>query len=212
MISSSLPGSLCTLSAGTTLKLYASGSNGQLNFISNVTLGGNSAKILAADAVTIFNSVVVTIGGTNAADVYTNHANYTGFGGNSSTTGTFAGAGAHNPQPLSSAPPFNDPPVDAATVTSSTNVTSSGTIVNSDLKTTSKKATGSVINVSDSGQLLSLLDAAVPGPGGKITIPASKSTSNWRDSSGINAAGRLNAGRRAADIRDARSLPARRLP
>ena len=33
-----------TLSADTTLKLYAPGSNGQLNFISNVTLGGNSAK------------------------------------------------------------------------------------------------------------------------------------------------------------------------
>ena len=30
------------LSADTTLKLYASGSNGQLNFVSNVTLGGNS--------------------------------------------------------------------------------------------------------------------------------------------------------------------------
>ena len=60
-----------TLSADSTLKLYAPGSNGQLNFISNVTLGGNSAKILAANSVTIFNNVVVTIGGTNPADVYT---------------------------------------------------------------------------------------------------------------------------------------------
>ena len=65
-----------TLSADTTLKLYASGSNGQLNFISDVTLGGNSAKILAANAVTIFDGVVVTIGGTNPADVFTNNANY----------------------------------------------------------------------------------------------------------------------------------------
>src|SRR5205814_8132004 len=92
-----------TLSADTTLELYASGSNGQLNFVSNVTLSGNSAKILAADSVKIFDSVVVTIGGPNAADVYTNNANYTGFGGNGSTTGTFAGAGANDPQPLSSA-------------------------------------------------------------------------------------------------------------
>ena len=38
-----------TLSADTTLKLYAPGSNGQLNFVSNVTLGGNSKKILAAE-------------------------------------------------------------------------------------------------------------------------------------------------------------------
>ena len=64
-----------TLSADTTLKLYAPGSNGQLNFISNVTLGGNSAKILAANSITIFNGVVVTVGNVsdeNPADVYTN--------------------------------------------------------------------------------------------------------------------------------------------
>ena len=91
------------LSADTTLKLYAPGSNGQLNFISNVTLGGNGAKILAANSVTIFNNIVVTIGGPNPVDVFVNfvggvpNANYTGFGGNNSTTGTFAGAGANNP-------------------------------------------------------------------------------------------------------------------
>src|SRR5206468_7601596 len=68
---------------------------------SNVTLGGNSKKILAADSVTIFNNVVVTIGGEALADVFTNHPNYTGFGGNGSTTGTFAGAGANRPRPLS---------------------------------------------------------------------------------------------------------------
>ena len=92
-----------TLSADSTLKLYAPGSNGQLNFISNVTLGGNSLKILAANSITIFNNVVVTIGGPKPADVYTGftgeipNANYTGFGGNDSTTGTFAGAGANDP-------------------------------------------------------------------------------------------------------------------
>ena len=102
-----------TLSADTTLKLYAPGSNGQLNFISNVTLGGNSAKILAANSITIFNNVVVTIGGSKPADVYTGftgevpNANYTGFGGNGSTTGTFGGAGANDPQPLEKAPPFD---------------------------------------------------------------------------------------------------------
>src|SRR5881398_1347014 len=91
------------LSADTTLKLYAPGSNGHLNFLSNVTLGGNSLKILAANSVTIFNNIVVTIGGPNPADVYTNNANYTGSGGNGTTTGTFAGAGAHNPLPLDQA-------------------------------------------------------------------------------------------------------------
>ena len=96
-----------TLSADTTLKLYAPGSNGQLNFLSNVTLDGNSKKILAANSVTIFNNVLVTIGGEAPADVYTNNPNYTGFGGNGSTTGTFAGAGANGPHPLSEAPPFD---------------------------------------------------------------------------------------------------------
>ena len=95
-----------TLSADTTLELYASGSKGQLNFVSNVTLGGNSIKILAANSVTIFNNIVVTIGGSTPAQVYTNNANYTGFGGNGTTTGTFAGAGANNPLPLNQAPPF----------------------------------------------------------------------------------------------------------
>src|SRR6266699_2564514 len=95
-----------TLSADTTLKLYAVGSNGTINFEADVTLGGNSAKILAANTITIFNNVTVTIGGSTPADVYTTNANYTGFGGNGSTTGTFAGAGANNPQPLSSAPLF----------------------------------------------------------------------------------------------------------
>jgi hypothetical protein len=59
--------------------------------------------------------VVVTIGGQRPADVYVGfsgeqfHANYSGFGGNASTTGTFGGAGANNPQQLSSAPAFDGP-------------------------------------------------------------------------------------------------------
>jgi hypothetical protein len=139
-----------TLSADTTLKLYAPGSNGELNFISNVTLDGNSKKILAANSVTIFDNVVVTIGGKAPADVYTNNANYSGYGGNGSTTGTFAGAGANKPQPLSKAPPFDAPPPG-----NPTNV----------------KKPKAVINIRDSGQLLSLLDGAVPGPDGRLKVP-----------------------------------------
>jgi hypothetical protein len=211
-----------TLSADTTLQLYASGSNGQLNFVSDVTLGGNSRKILAADAVTIFDDVVVTINGPSAAEVYTNNANYTGSGGNNSTTGTFGGsAGANNPQPLDSAPPFDAPFAPAAVggparakvdprPPSSTNVTSSRRI-NSD-RETAKKGTGGVIKVSDSGQLLSLLDRTTPGPGGRITIPASNRTSNGGNSGRLNAAARLNADRGAVNIRSASSLPASRLP
>jgi len=139
-----------TISADTILKLYAPGSNGQLNFISNVTLGGESKKILAANSITIFNNVVVTIGGELAAEVYTNNANYTGFGGNNSTTGTFAGAGANRPQPLSEAPPFGAPTPG---------------------NPTNGKRTKTVINIQDSGQLLALLDGAVPGRDGRLHAP-----------------------------------------
>jgi len=195
-----------TLSADTTLKLYANSSNGTVNFIADVTLTGASTKIIAGDTVKVFDNVVVTIG-MSPADIYTNHAHYSSSnGGDGTTNGIFTASGFTGPAVTThlsaTPPPFNDPPLSAATVTS---VTSGGNV-------TSGKKTGAVMNVSDSGQLLSLLDGATPGPGGKITIPASKSTSNWRDSSGINAAGRLNAGRDAADIRDAHSLAAGRLP
>jgi hypothetical protein len=66
--------------------------------------------------------------------------------------------------------------------------------------------------------LLSLLDGADPGPGGKITIPASKNTSNSRNSDRIDAAARLNAGsrvnadRRAMNMRTASSPAIGRLP
>jgi hypothetical protein len=181
-----------TLSADTTLKLYASGSNGQLNFVSNVTLGGNSTKILAANSVTIFNNVTVTIGGTTPANVYTNNANYTGFGGNGSTTGTFAGAGANSPQALSSAPPFGDPP---ATVS----------------KVTSGKTTGAAIDVSSTGELLSLLDGAPVGPDGKITISGSHSISNLKNLGGTNINGLSRADRRMLiqQMRDERRDTAR---
>ncbi len=197
-----------TLSADSTLKLYAPGSNGQLNFISNVTLGGNSVKILAANSITIFNNVVVTIGGSKPADVYTGftgeipNANYTGFGGNGSTTGTFAGAGANDPQPLAKAPQFN----------STNHVTAAGKPGGGG------KATDTTINVGSSDELLALLDHAARGPDGKITVPPSKSTNNLRNSGRIAAAGRLTAGnrldvnRRAMDMRTTVSSVMRHSP
>lgn len=94
-----------SISADTMLKLYAGGSNGTIDFVNDVTLGGNSAKIIAANTVIINNGKIVTILGPSAADVFTNHANFTGFGGNGSTTGTFAGKGAVT-HPLSAAPGY----------------------------------------------------------------------------------------------------------
>jgi hypothetical protein len=202
------------LSADTTLKLYAPGSNGQINFVSNVTLGGNGTKILAANSVTIFNNIVVTIGGPNPADVFTNIANYTGFGGNGTTTGTFAGAGANNPQPLINAPPFGASPIPTRTRIHprppSTVVTGGKVPVGSTVAI--GKKIDNVIHVGSSDELLSLLDGAAPGPGGKITIPASRRGSLERNASRFNRAADLNAHRHAEQIRTASSFSPRRLP
>jgi hypothetical protein len=159
------------LSADTELKLYASGSNGSLNFLSNVTLGGSAlTKILAANTINILDGVVVTIGGSTPADVYTNNANYTGFGGNGTTTGTFAGAGANNPQPLANAPPFG------ASSPSRPNVRPGN-------HGTENRGT---INVSNTDQLLALLDGATVGPDGKVRISNSKNISSPGNTSRIN--------------------------
>jgi hypothetical protein len=151
------------------LKLYASGSNGQLNFVSNVTLGGNAVKILAANSITIFDNIVVTINGP-AAQVYTNNANYTGFGGNGTTTGTFAGSGANDPQPLANAPPFGSPPSSRP----------NGRPGNHGAENRG------IINVNNTAELLALLDGAAVGPDGKVTV---SSPTNKRDLSRINMNG-----------------------
>jgi hypothetical protein len=82
-----------SISADTTMKLYAGGSNGTVDFVDNVRLGGNSAKSIAARTVNIHNGKVVTVEGP-AARVFTTNANYTGSGGNGSRTGSFSGSGA----------------------------------------------------------------------------------------------------------------------
>jgi hypothetical protein len=102
------------INADTMLKLYAPGSNGQLNFIANVTLSSNTAATLAANTITIQPTVIVNIAGTGGpANIYTNNPNYnftpgggyTGPPGNPAN-GSFGGNGAHDPQPLLAAPTF----------------------------------------------------------------------------------------------------------
>ncbi len=187
-----------TLSGDTTLKLYAPGSNGAINFVSNVTLDSNSSVIIAGNTVTINNGVMVTITGDDGihASVFTNVPNYTGSGGNGSTSGVFAGNGADT-LPLGQAPPFGNPPRPATTVPPGGNVP--------------HRPRPGVINVTSTEQLLALLDRAVPGRGGRITIPASRTPGNGRNASRINAAARLSADRRAANSGTTSSMPARRL-
>jgi hypothetical protein len=92
-----------TISADAVIDLYASGSNGQVTFTDNVTLSGASAKTIAGHSVTIANDKTVNVSGSGPANVFTNNPNYTGSGGNGSTTGRFGGAGAIT-QPFSARP------------------------------------------------------------------------------------------------------------
>jgi hypothetical protein len=95
-----------TINADSTLKLYGGSTNGQVHFTDNVTLGGNSNKIIAGKTVTIDNLKTVTIGGTAPAQVYSDNRNFSlSSGGNGTTSGAFGGAGA-NVQGFSSHPAF----------------------------------------------------------------------------------------------------------
>ena len=105
-------GTVASSLGGTTqLVLYAGGSNGLINFVSNTTLNSGSASgILAASTVTIANGIVVTVNGSTRLQLFANTGNYTGSGGNGSTSGAFGG----NAAPLTTQPFVNAPPPAAA--------------------------------------------------------------------------------------------------
>ena len=94
-----------TISADSLIHLYAGGSNGTVNFTESVTLSGNSVKTISGNTVTIRDGKIVTVTGPAPASVFTNNPNYTGSGGNGTTTGVFGGQGATT-APLSSGPGY----------------------------------------------------------------------------------------------------------
>lgn len=149
-----MTGTSGTISANTLLHLYAPGSNGLVDFVSNVTLSNaGGAVAIAGNTVTIENGVVVTIAGQTPANVYASGPNYTGSGGNGNTRGTFGGAGATT-QPLSGAPVFlaarRGPALQTKTAGSS-----------------SKKP---ALLVANSSQLRSLLRGASADADGKVRV------------------------------------------
>jgi hypothetical protein len=90
-----------SLSADSVLRLYAPSSNGELQFISNVTLRSGVETTLAAGTITIDPGIAVDIqGASGAADVFTNNANYSSHGGTNPANGIFTGNGANAPLPL----------------------------------------------------------------------------------------------------------------
>jgi hypothetical protein len=186
------------MSANTLLHLYAPGSNGIVDFVSNVTLSSSaSAVAIAGNTVTIENGVIVTIAGTTPANVFANVANYSARnGGNGKTTGIFAGAGATT-QALGGQPPF------VATRATPTNqarsVTSTG------------GKTGS-IHITDSSQLASLVNNATPGTDGKVHI---SSASPSRNASAQHSAPSASVGsqpHRSADAKISSPILAMRSP
>ena len=92
-----------SISADSTINLYAGGSNATVNFTDNVTLSGTSVKTISGNTVTVYDGKVVTVSGPAPASVFTNTPNYTGSGGNGSTTGSFGGQGATT-KPLGAGP------------------------------------------------------------------------------------------------------------
>jgi hypothetical protein len=176
-----------SISANTLLHLYAP-NGGIIDFVSNVTLNSSAtAAVIAANTVTIENGVVVTIGASTSANVYTNVPNYSGSGGNNKTSGTFVGA--VTTQPLGGQPPFDSPSTRVAT--------------------RSTRRSAAVIHVTDSSQLSSLLDNATPGPNGKVRVsPVTRSRNAPVQGSTRTMAAELH---RSADARARSSVPASRL-
>jgi hypothetical protein len=191
-----------TLSANTLLHLYAPSSNGIVDFVSNVTLNSTgNVPVIAANTVIIENGVVVTIGGSSPAHVFANVPNYSARnGGNNSTTGTFAGAGATT-QPLGGQPLFDSPSARLAAKQIQSVRTGGGG--------------GRTIHVTDSSQLGALLENASPGRDGKIHIASaaiSRSASTGRPPAQTSRVADARDRHRPVDMNVSSRIVASRLP
>jgi hypothetical protein len=195
-----------SLSADSTLRLYAAGSSGSIVFTADVTLSSGSAAFIAANTVTIDNSVTVTINSPVVAQVFTNNPHYAiTSGGDGTTSGVFAGTGAPT-----TTQPFPPPSTSLVSKQSQTTVASSGPLTlssTSQLKTQSTSAPTSTsktplvakpasnvvashpvqspvtanktaITLTNSAELVSMLDSA-PESGNKVIVakPASRRSS-----------------------------------
>jgi hypothetical protein len=217
------------LSADSILKLYAPGSNGEINFVADVTLSSGSATILAGDTITIQPTHVVTISGNGGpAQIFTNNANYSGFGGTNPDNGTFGGNGANNPQPLSSAPPFDTNPV-APSVTSHPHVAghpprrivhspNPSVVQGRPPRSVARPGAGGdnrpprIVRVRDSDELISLIERTTHGDSGHVAPRDATRTNDRPNPTGTNVAGPTSIVRRRADIGNSFSPSINRLP
>ncbi len=167
-----------TISADVLLHLYAGGSNGTINFVADVTLDGNSAKIIAANTINIFDGVVLTINGPTPAKLYTNNPNFSSVsGGNDVHSGEIHGTAGSEIHPLSEAPGFDDSFAVAAAAAAGPTPGPDSAAVSDDPPAKARGRNGArmdnkfkssgdngrtVINVTDTDQLLDLVNNGPP--------------------------------------------------
>jgi hypothetical protein len=208
------------LSANSVLKLYAPGSNGEINFVDSVTLNSGSATILAGDTITIQPTRVVTIlGNGGPAQIFTNNANYSGFGGSNPDNGTFSGNGANNPLPLDQAPAFD---TSRSAIPPNTHQSASGRprtqIVHGPrprvqpARPAAKTRPPAVIDVRDSDELLSLIHASTQGGNEQPRGGHMPRTIVGAGADGRNTANRTSAARNQAQVRNNVPASTSRLP
>jgi quercetin dioxygenase-like cupin family protein len=147
--------------------------NGGSTSSSSIPAGsGGTFTVNATGAITVNSPIEATTGlqpSSSEASGVGGTVNFNSTGGAISVNSTITVSSAEK---ASAAPP---PPVRKSRAGGNINIKSDA-------------PTGVAINVSNTGQLLSLLDAAAPGPGGKITILATGSNSR------INVTGQTAAG------------------
>ncbi|HJT81079.1 MAG TPA: hypothetical protein VJ719_07775, partial [Chthoniobacterales bacterium] len=192
------------LDADTMLKLYAGGSNGTINFVADVSLNGNSAKIIAANTINIFADVELTINGNIPAKLYTNHPNFaSSSGGNDVHSGTIVSATPHEIHPFdANTPPFDDlEEVAASGTTSKSSGKSGGQPGRSKLPpsgaSTPNGPKGTAILVADTNQIIQMLDD--PAAVSNVTADRPASSGKHKNS--------RNRGRKARSAADRERAP-----
>jgi hypothetical protein len=150
---------------------------------------GGAFNVNATGAITVSSPIQATTG------LQADASEPSGDGGTVNLNSTGGTISVNSPVTVSSADASTAPPAPRRKSRSGGNI---------NLK--SDAPTGVAINVTNTGQLLSLLDAAAPGPGGKITILATGASSRLQITGDPGSAGKpppdtIRADRGSIDIR-----------
>lgn len=186
--------------------------------------------------------VVTIAGSGGPANIYTDNPNYSGPGGNNPSNGSFGGNGANSPQPLASAPPFYTSTTSTSKIGSSAasmapktataaNVVHSGGVTSARhqpasrtqalsasenrsarVATANAQVKTPMMNVGSSGELLSLLDSAVPDSSGKVRVAVPKQPTHSANSSELTDTGQRRNDQRLVMMKSAATSAENRQP